>query len=173
MSGRGGKREGAGRHKELNPKLSKVVRVDVVLIPVIDAVKERFKSKDTTSQLLDRINVTDNHKDNGELLADRVNVTNNHNDLSDLVDRLKQAIDANAPLVSQRDKALAELHHTKDSLRSSKGSIASRNDEIKRLKAQLRKYTAPILGEGEYDGSLDITLAVDILRSNLSLKLRN
>lgn len=72
----------------------------------------------------------------------------------------------NAVLVSERDKARAELLTLENKL-ISKGRVIEENKAlINALKAKLRKCTAPILGEGAYDGEkISLAMAVKMLDS--------
>ncbi len=75
----------------------------------------------------------------------------------------EKLLNRNSFLVSERDKAIAELRSIKNTLSGKDRVIEQRKDEIRALKKQLKQTSSQILGSGIYDGSIPLSIAVKLL----------
>jgi len=77
------------------------------------------------------------------------------------VDGLRQqAVRANEPLIVERDKAVQELSHLRPEASRQSETIAEQKQELKQLRAKIRRLNDPVLGDGRYDGSIPLAVAL-------------
>jgi len=160
----GGKREGAGRPATgVIPTV--VVRVNAELVPIIKAIKDSHKqgSMDYVSEFHKLVADMDN-------LGNRLPVTSIQSalvetDLQNKVDSLLAALEIRT---IERDKVTQELSHLRPEASRQSETIAEQKQELKQLRAKLNRLNDPVLGDGRYDGS--IPLSVAMVHSKVSAK---
>jgi len=148
----GGKREGAGRPATgVIPTV--VVRVNAELAPIIKAIKDSHKqgSMDYVSEFHKLVADMDN-------LGNRLPVTSiQETDLQNEAGRLLEALKIRT---TERDAATQELSHLRPEASRQSKIIAEQKQELKQLRAKLNRLNDPVLGDGRYDGSIPLSVAM-------------
>lgn len=80
-------------------------------------------------------------------------------------ERYEKILSHNTILVYERDKAKEENSLMQSKVFSLKNLKEEQAHEIKQLKAQLKRSKTPILGQGIYDGSISLAIAVRLLNN--------
>jgi len=148
----GGKREGAGRPATgVIPTV--VVRVNAELVPIIKAIKDSHKqgSMDYVGEFHKLVADMDN-------LGNRLPVTSiQETDLQNEAGRLLEALKIRT---TERDAATQELSHLRPEASRQSETIAEQKQELKQLRAKLNRLNDPVLGDGRYDGSIPLSVAM-------------